>query len=262
MGAKDNVRTEYIMFVDETNPTNSCENFCIAGLIVKRKEYEDSIVKQTNSLKTDVFGITNVILHSTEVKRRKNSFDKLNNKESRISFYEKLKKIYSDNDITLLAVYFHKKKMKDLYQQCTISDYDVAFKHLLENFVHFLNKNNGDGMVVVESRTFNQNSRLQKTFYNYLNLGSDIYNHETIEKSLKCLGFIVKGDNCIGLQLVDFIPSLILKNICIEEFDQNNTDNKKKQTDHYNLCKTIKNKIYYNETDYYNILGVKNLFGK
>jgi len=51
--------------------------------------------------------------------------------------------------------------MKATYGKCAVSDYDVAFKTLLENFVHFLRNNNGDGMIIMESRLFNENANLQ-----------------------------------------------------------------------------------------------------
>lgn len=239
-------KEEYIMFVDETNKTNSSNYFCLAGVVIKRSDYSDKIVPQINRLKTSYLGTTDDVLHYTDIKKGKCS--KLKDAVIRNKFFMDLKKIIGDNDITILATYFNKIHMSQIFNKCNISDYNVAFRNLIENYVHFLTKNNGHGMIVMESRSLNENSFLQKTFYQYIQNGSEYFNSSTISGALKCLGFTIKEDNCAGLQLADFMPITLVRMI----------ENKK---DHYSLQKVIKTKIYNTETEHVKIVGLKDILG-
>ena len=240
--------SEYIMFVDETNKTNKSENFCLAGLIMKRFDYEKIIIPKVNKLKKKYFGDTNIILHYSKMKKPRNEYSFLNDQITRNNFYMDLMKIFRENTMTVLVVYFNKNHMKELYSECTISDYNVAFKFLIENFMHFLKENDGDGMIIVESRSFNENSNLQYTFNNYVYNGSELFSEKEVDR-LKCLGFIVKNDNCVGLQMVDFIPSTIVRIV-------------EKIPDKFSIQKTIGSKVYYANTKYQNMIGIKNMLGE
>lgn len=243
-----NSKTEYIMFVDETDSSNGSEYFCLSGLIVTRSDYENIIIKNVNLLKKKHFNDSNIVFHYTDMKNNNREFSILKDAIVRNKFYMDFVNLLRNSNITIISTYFNKKHMIKTYGKCAVSDYDVAFKTLLENYVHFLSKKFGDGMVVMESRLFNQNSNLQNTFYQYLNNGSELFPSKTIKNHLKCLGFLVKNENCIGLQLADFIPATIIRII-------------KNNSDKYSIQKVIRSKVYYCDTDYEQILGIRNILG-
>ncbi len=60
------------------------------------------------------------------------------------------------------------------------------------------------------------------------------------------IGFIIKGDNCIGLQVADIIPARFMRII-------------NQQSDNYLLNKTFHEKMYCFDTPKEKILGLKNL---
>ena len=47
--------------------------------------------------------------------------------------------------------------MKELYKNSGTTNYDIAYRHLLENYMHFLKEKNGVGAICIESRTFKEN---------------------------------------------------------------------------------------------------------
>ena len=242
-------KSEYIMFVNETNKTNESDIFCLSGLIIKRSDYENNIISQLNNLKTKYFGKTNIIFHYTKMKKPKYNYPELTDPITRNQFYMDLVKIFNNNSITIVSSYFNKTYMNTLYDELTYSDYNVAFKYLIESFMHFLKKNNGSGMIIMESRLFSQNQMLQKTFNDYINNGSELFKANVIEKYIRCLGFIVKNENCAGLQLVDFVPSTIVRIL-------------NKEQDKFSMQKTISGKIYYANTKYQNLIGLRNILGE
>lgn len=245
---KSKSKEEYIMFMDETDPNSVNDYFCLSGMIIKRNEYEDILIKKINELKQKHFNNSDVVFHYTDMKNNKNDFKIFKDATIRNRFYVDFVNILRTSNITIISSYFNKEHMKKSYGKCAVSDYDVAFKSVLENFLQFLVENNGDGMIIMESRLFNENANLQNTFYQYINCGSELFSPYTVKYHLKCLGFLVKNENCIGLQLVDFIPATIIRII-------------KEQPDKFSMQKVIQSKTYKYGTVCENILGIKNILG-
>lgn len=239
---------EYIMFVDETNNTNKNPLFCLSGFIIPRSYYEDVLIEKVNELKMKYFNNEHVIFHFSEIRNNKGEFEILKDPVTRNKFYTDFVNIIKQSPSQIIAVYFNKTHMNNTYGKCANSNYDVAFKELLQIYVHFLKTNKATGMVIVESRTFQQNAMLQDTFYNYLKFGSELFKSVDVSSYLKCLGFIVKGENCIGLQIVDFIPRTITRIM-------------NGSSDKFSLQTTVKEKLYFGDSDYKHILGVKNILG-
>lgn len=242
------LKEEYIMFMDETDPNSGNDYFCLSGMIIKRSEYEDILSKKVNELKQKHFNSSDVVFHYTDMKNNKNNFEVFKDATIRNRFYVDFVNILRTSNITIISAYFNKEHMKESYGKCAVSDYDVAFKSVLENFLRFLVENHGDGMIIMESRLFNENANLQNTFYQYLNNGSEIFSSRTAKYHLKCLGFLVKNENCIGLQLVDFMPATIIRII-------------KDEPDKFSMQKVMKSKIYKHDTVCEHILGMKNVLG-
>lgn len=236
---------EYILFADETNPTSHNPNFCFAGFVVERSYYEDILIKKINNLKLKYFKRTDVIFHFAEMKKNKNNFSILQGNDIRTNFWNEYVDILKNAEIQIIGVYYNQADMEKLYANKMHSLYDVGFCGLLDNYMHFLKSKNAYGQIMIESRTFKENGYLQRTFYEYLTNGSLYFSSRDITKHLTSLGFTVKGDNCIGLQIADIIPSQLLR--------------KNFKKDFHKLCKTICSKIYHYGTDYEEILGIKNL---
>ena len=73
-----------------------------------------------------------------------------------------------------------------------------------------------------------------------------IFLSKIFDKHLSSVGFVVKGDNCIGLQIADVLPSALLRKI-------NGTK------DFYNFGEMYRKKLYCYNTDEQDILGLKNI---
>ena len=237
---------EYILFADETDKTPLNPNFCLAGYAVKRSIYEEKIVPEINQLKTKYFGNSCVVLHYTEMKKNEDKFEVLKDITIRSKFWNEFVKIISKYDIIVFGVYYNVSHMKNLYKKCATSVYDASFYCLLENYLHFLKSVDGYGSICIESRTFAENSILQDRYYDYLNNGSIYFKNTDAKNHLANLGFIIKVDNCVGLQLADFIPVQMMRII---------NGNK----DYYAMGKMFQKKIYKCGTEYENMVGLKKI---
>ena len=238
--------TEYILFADETNKTPKNPYFCFAGLIIKRCDYEDILVPKINELKQKHFGKTDVIFHYTDMKNNKGDFSTFVDSNIRNKFWTEFVNIIKSIDFTTIGVYFDQNMMTELYKNSKTTNYDIAYRHLLENYMHFLKEKDGVGAICIESRTFKKNAYLQRNHFDYIERGSIYYDNKNTSNHLSTIGFIVKGDNCIGLQVADIIPARFMRII-------------NQQSDNYLLNKTFHEKMYCFDTPKEKILGLKNL---
>ena len=238
---------EYLLFADETKSTTENPNFCFAGMSVSRKYYEDELTKKVNLLKKKHFEDTDIILHFSEMKKNINKFSVLRDITKRDSFWRDYVQLINDIPMEIFGVYFDESKMKELFKGSPFGNYDMSFNALLDNYMHYLKDRNARGQICIESRTLKENGDLQKTFYNYISNGSLCFSPKDASNHLTSLGFTIKGDNCVGLQIADAIPSQLLryKRSCTK--------------DSYNLSKTLSKKIYKFNTIYEPILGLKNI---
>lgn len=244
--ANSKAKTEYILFADETKKTPQNAYFCFAGLIIKRCDYEDILVPQINELKQKHFGKTDIVFHYTDMKNNKGEFASFVDSTIRNKFWTDFVNIIKSIDFTTIGVYFDQTMMKELYDNSGTTNYDIAYRHLLENYMHFLKEKNGVGSICIESRTFKENMFLQRNHFDYIEKGSTYYSNKNTSDHLATIGFIIKGDNCIGLQIADIIPARFMRIV-------------NKQSDNYLLNKTFHEKMYYYNTSKETILGLKNL---
>ena len=134
-----------------------------------------------------------------------------------------------------------------LYRNSRKAEKWIGFYSLLDNYVHYLKSKNAYGQICIESRTLKENSYLQRTFYEYVDNGSLYFSNHDTNTYLASLGFVIKGDNCIGLQIADIVPSQLLRY------------KKGIKKDFHKLTKTLSTKIYNYNTDFESILGFKNI---
>lgn len=238
---------DYLLFVDETKPDKFHPHFCFAGIIVEREYYEKCLVKDVCNLKIKHFQNSDVIFHFSDMKKNRNDFSILLNEEKRNNFWEDYIKLLKDAEFDIIGIYFDDKKMSRLQYGNSKNNYNIGFYALLDNFMHYLKEKDAFGQICVESRSFNENRYLLDVFYKYQQNGSIYFSESEIKRHLSSIGFIIKGDNCIGLQLADPVPSQLMRYVA------------KNKKDLYKFYNTLSKKIYCVNTDYENILGIKNI---
>ena len=112
--------------------------------------------------------------------------------------------------------------------------------------MHFLIEHQGIGSVCIESRTFKENMYLERNHFDYTEKGSVYYDSKHTHSHLSTIAFVIKGDNCIGLQVADIIPARFMRII-------------NGQRDNYQLNKLFHEKLYFYGTEKESVLGLKNL---
>lgn len=238
---------DYLLYVDETKSSSTQPYFCFAGIAVERLYYEKTLIHDVNALKIKHFGKSDIVFHFSDMKKNRGGFSALQDTTLRNSFWQDYVNLLSNASFDILGIYFNDEKMKYMQHGKSKNNYNIGFHALLDNFMHYLTSHDAYGQICVESRSFNENRFLFDVFYKYQQNGSIYFSENDIRQHLSSVGFIVKGDNCIGLQLADPVPSQMMRY---------KSGYKK---DFYGLYNTLSSKLYNAGTEYENILGIKNI---
>lgn len=202
----------YYLFLDESKPNgNNIEHLCLAGIIVKKEVYENEIINNVNTLKNDIFGTTNVVLHEVDVRKAKDDkFRLFRIKENREKLWTTLRNIFVTNDFKFIGASINYKKINSIYKDSYVNDaYFIVMQIVLENFVHFLENNNGIGSIYIESRNPTDDTNIRNHYHKIIANGTLFFNKNLFQNKLTNINFLIKADNNIGLQLADFVPGAL-----------------------------------------------------
>jgi len=240
----------YYLYLDEssTNKTN-IKHLCLGGVIIEKTIYENKIVKSINYIKQQVFEDTSIILHESELRSAKGCYKPMRVKAKRELFWSELKKVFEDNSFKTIGAAINVGDYKKAYCSSSTSylndEYFIVLQIVLENFVHFLEINNGIGTVYIESRNPVEDKKIKNIYYKIRANGTLYLNADIFQDKLFNINFNNKADNIIGLQLADFIPG---------QLNRSCNDLKPKE---FSLLEQINSKLYDGNCDMPNRFGFK-----
>lgn len=238
---------EHILFLDETNVTPDSPYFCLAGIVIERKEYENILIPRINKVK-ELLGNPHIVFHYTDMKKSRNDFEMLQDGNLRSKFWNEIKNILNTLDMCTVGSYFNKVFYENNFPKNYCKDsYLIIMQKLLSNYVHFLHKNKSKGSIVCESRNLKEDALIQKSYFEIMSKGTDIFDSDIVKKYLTTLNFSIKKDNCIGLQIADIIPLTFMRHI------QGLPDN-------YNLHQILSAKLYDGDIGQPDVFGLTKIF--
>ena len=198
---------KYRLFLDESIPSGNLDYFCLAGIAIEDKTYENKIVPEVKELKRSIFGNEDVIFHEMEIRNKKEKYAVLKNNIANNQLWAGIEGIFQNNDYKVFGVAIHEKNLDYLYKHSKRDRYYICLQVILENFIHFLRSVDGRGYVEIEARHAHLNEQLQDHFYSLKLLGTLFYEAKSLKNHLGTIAFPKKSDNVIGLQLADLIPN-------------------------------------------------------
>lgn len=199
--------SDYIVFVDESGDHSSevidvkYPVFVLCFCVFHKSIYENGAIPLINQLKLNTFKTIDVVLHETDIKRKKGAFSKLN-KEAREQFLESLDQLIDGLDFTLIAVVIDKAKHKDRYNYPD-HPYHLAMQYGLERVYSHLKQcgeMDKELEVICEARGTKEDKELERAF-RIVCAGK---NRATKKLSFK-IKITNKQSNSTGLQISDLI---------------------------------------------------------
>lgn len=213
---------EYTLFLDETytyEHNGDKPAFAIGGFIVKNSNI-DTISNDIDNLKRAIWSElpdpTSVILHEMDLKdalnkripkkKIKSEYVKFrSNKNLAKKLYTEVSKIVKRSDIYTIGCVvknndYYANFPKGIGNEISL----VCMQIILENYTHFLFKNNAVGKIIYESRDAMDKTMLMR-FYQVSSIGTMYVRPEAIQQKISQFCFIHKSDNLPCLQLSDFM---------------------------------------------------------
>ena len=239
---------DYILFLDESSVTKHNPYLLLGGLVISRKEYKNKLIPDIQNCKT-ILGNPHIVFHYTDILKKQNEFAFLcGNTTMCSSFWNKLQTTLRDTDYHILSSYTHINNYNGAYPKDICRDsYELLFFTIINNYIHFLRKNNARGSIVFEAREETQNRKIQQYYFHMLQYGTNIYKPKAIDELITTTSFIVKEENCIGLQIADIIANSCMKHI--------NGQNVK-----HNIWNILEHKLYDGNVKNIDVYGLVKLF--
>lgn len=163
--------SDFIIYVDESGD-HSLESidpdypvFVLSFCIFRKGDYAQRVTPAIRQLKFATFGHDMVMLHESEIRRKKGAFSRLS-KEPREAFMNALTDIISVADFQLVAVVIDKRKLKDRYAQ-PAHPYHLALEFGLERIYRLLKDAGQDDALtylVCEARGPKEDAELELEF--------------------------------------------------------------------------------------------------
>ena len=209
--------SDYIVYVDESGDHGlktidpNYPVFVLAFCIFKKTDYLQQTVPLLQAFKFKHFGHDQIILHETDIRKDRGSFNCLKKKEMKEAFLNELSGIIEVSPFSLIATVIKKQAFLNRYDQPS-NPYHVALGFGLERIHNFLRgQESGRELVthiVVEKRGKNEDDELELEFRRICdgkNFHRCSYPFELV--------FADKKSNSSGLQYADLIARPVGLNI-------------------------------------------------
>ena len=212
------------LFLDESGDHNLSRIdpvypiFVLGGVIVEDHN-ELQLTERLNEFKRDMFGSTNIILHTADITRNRNGFEALQNPCFRDRFRNRLNELMRTLSYSVVACVIQKKEHLSRYGPTARDPYMLSLEILVERFCLDIGDANrggvisNGGVVVAEERGPTLDRELDLAWSKLKSDGTDYVSATDIEERILALNLRSKKDNIAGLQLADLVVSPIGRHI-------------------------------------------------
>ena len=209
-----------ILFLDESGDHNLSlidpqhPIFVLGGVIANREYALGTLTEKLNAFKRDLFGNTEIVLHTADFTRQKNGFERMKERSFCEKFYEKLNLLIADLDITIIACAIKKQQHMDKYGLDAVDPYHLSLNILAERFCFDMGaKISKKGKIIAEARDTTLNSQLELAWLNVKISGTHYLQAADINNRIENLVLKTKHDKIAGLEIADAIVTPIARRI-------------------------------------------------
>lgn len=202
-------QSEYIAFLDECGDHSLVKIdtdfplFVLSLLLVRRRDYVETILPSINGLKLRYWDHEGVNLHSRDIRKAEGPFCILQDSARREHFMEELSDLMQSLPYELFIVGIRKDWLRNRYINAT-NPYALALTFVMERVVSCMEQL-GQAVLplIAEARGANEDNSLKAVFYDLTSHGTDYVKKDRFQKFSFPLLFCNKRKNIVGIQLAD-----------------------------------------------------------
>ena len=183
--------------------------FVLGGVIIDKEYAEGRLSAVLDEFKLEMFGRTDIILHTADITRNRNGFDEMKDTEFRTTFYERLNALMRGLEYSVVACAIRKDDHLTRYGVAALDPYLLSLDILVERFCLDIGKSPGGGIIVAEKRNSTLDRELELAWLNLKIQGTRYIQATDVEDRILGLNLRSKKDNIAGLQLADLVVSPI-----------------------------------------------------
>ncbi len=208
-----------ILFLDESGDHNLTAIdpqhpiFVLGGVIADKDYALGEMTEKLNAFKIDLFGTTDIILHTADFTRQRNGFERMKEREFCAAFYEKLNLLISELDIKILACAIKKEHHMEKYGFEAIDPYHLSLNVLVERFCFEIGNSNQTAHIIAEARDATLDRQLDLAWLNLKVSGTRYIQAVNINQKIDSLTTKTKSDKLAGLEIADAIVTPIARRI-------------------------------------------------
>jgi hypothetical protein len=208
-----------ILFLDESGDHNLTAIdqqhpiFVLGGIIVSREYAFGEMTDKLNAFKQELFGTTNINLHTADFTRQKNGFERMKEREFHDIFYQKLNQLIAELDVTILACAIKKQQHMAKYGLEAIDPYHLSLNVLIERFCFEIKDSGIKGDIIAESRDSTLDRQLDLAWLDIKVSGTHFMQAVDINKQIENLSLKSKQDKIAGLEIADAVVTPIARRI-------------------------------------------------
>jgi hypothetical protein len=207
-----------VLFLDESGDHNLAvidpqyPLFVLGGVIVDKEYAEGELTERLDRFKRELFGRTDIVLHTADIARNRNGFEGLKDAEFRRRFMTQLNALMADLQYTAVACAIRKEDHLARYGVAALDPYMLSLDVLVERFCFEIG-HAGSGVIVAEKRDPTLDRELDIAWLNLKVQGTRYVQARDIESRIVGLNLRSKTENIAGLQLADLVVSPIGRHV-------------------------------------------------
>lgn len=208
-----------ILFLDESGDHNlekidlKYPIFVLAGVIFDDEYYCKHAEERVKKFKERLFGTQDIILHTADMYRNKNGFERLKGGIFREKFYTDLNRLIENLDFTIVASCIHKSRHFERYGISAIDPYLLSLEFVVERFIFSLEDNGETGKIIAESRGTQLDNQLELAWLNLKIKGTRFIVPSRITQKITEFKIVSKSNAIGGLEVADLVASPIGRNV-------------------------------------------------
>lgn len=207
---------KYLLFIDECGDHNlkrfdpGFPVFTLCGILVSKQNL-NILNKAFEELKLEIFGTTDLIIHSVDIRKWRGPYSILADETLRDKFFNGIEKILSQHHAyVVVSCTILKEQLNKFCVRGEEEDvYGLSLSYLIERSIFCVDNDANDSSpeisIIVERRGKNEDKKLLNYYNGLRNRGTKWVTSERLRKRISNFVFKNKKDNIIGLQIADLI---------------------------------------------------------
>jgi len=208
-----------VMFLDESGNhglvriDRQYPLFVLGGVIFDEVYARDILEDRVRKFKLELFGRDDLILHTADITRNRNGFERLKEPGFRARFYYQLNEMMRELDYKVVGCVIKKDEHLKRYGFGAIDPYMLSLDILVERFCFELETSSTSGVIVAEKRSPVLDRELDVAWLNLKIQGTQFVQAKTIDERISSLVSRDKRENIAGLQVADLVVSPIGRHV-------------------------------------------------